>query len=264
MEDDEEGFSVGRRANKKHSAVFGVKGDESSSESDEVSLSRRIRSRRAIDNSDKDQAHTKKVNVKRIRQIARTVFSTSESGSEEVESTHNARRPRSKRMIISDEDEGESAWLMSKGVTKKISFQKKVTNTDHKQMGNEETSSESDNAHCKNEATDMLATMSTHAVSGDTENMSSEEEGMLKYKRLCKEEKSRNQTTTPINDKSCDRGKQTRSSTRLKEKLEMKGSMKLPERRKILDKIEDSTPQKDSFKNRRTEPRKLINSFFKE
>ena len=261
-EDDEEGFSVRRRRNKKHSAVFDENGDESISESDEVSLSRCIRPH-AID-SDKDQVHTKKINAKQIIKTARTVSSASESGGEEIEFTHKPRRPRNKRMVISDEDEDESARLRSKSFTKKIRFQKKATNAKHKQVKNEETSSESDVTHCKNEATDMLCTTSTNVDLGDPENMSSEEESVLKYKKVGNGDQSRNQNTTPINDQSCDRGKQSRSSTRLKEKLEMKGSMKLPERRKILDQIEDFTPQKDNFKKRRTEPRKLINSFFKE
>ena len=93
---------------------------------------------------------------------------------------------------------------------------------------------------------------------------SEEKDNVSEYNEIEQEISAKTNMATPNNIALSYSEQKTRSSTRLRKKLEMKGSMKLPERSKCLDQIESYTPEKDFSRKRKIEPRKLVNNFFKE
>jgi len=194
--------------------------------------------------------------VKRIQGTNKATAALSDSGSEyNQNSTHyTVKQCSHKKMLLSSSDEdGPNLDLDSQPSTKKR------TSRDKSGRGKK-----THKKATRVELADSDLSPEDGQIDTDDSMVAGDEEALLENDGKPKEAQNSNQLRTPINSKSCDNGKQTRSSTRLRLKQDRKGSMKLPERREILDKIPDVTPENDGRKRPKVEPRRLINNFFKE
>ena len=79
-----------------------------------------------------------------------------------------------------------------------------------------------------------------------------------------KEKEDDSEIKTPENHEDTTVNKGRRSSIRVKQKLNSRGSFKMPDRKKILDSIEDYYPEKEFVLKRRLSPKRLANNFLKE
>ena len=79
-----------------------------------------------------------------------------------------------------------------------------------------------------------------------------------------KENEDDSEMKTPENHEETTVHKGRRSSIRVKQKLNSRGSFKMPDRKKILDSIEDYSPEKELVLKRRLSPKRLANNFLKE
>ena len=211
---------------------------------------------RANSNQTKSKSIAENSKVTRIQCTNKATAVLSDSGSEDKQISNHCtvRRYSHRKMLLSSSDEdGPSLDLDSQPSTKKVTLQDESI----RRKGTLKKNIRADLA-----GSDVI--FEDDQIDNDDSMIAGEEETLLENDGKPNEAQNSNQLRTPINKKSYEDGKQTRSSTRLKIKQERKGSMKLPERREILDKIPDVTPEKDGRKRPKVEPRRLINNFFKE
>lgn len=79
-----------------------------------------------------------------------------------------------------------------------------------------------------------------------------------------KESNDDSEMKTPENYEHTTVSKGRRSSTRVRQIQNSRGSFKMPDRKKILDSIEDYCPEKEFVLKRRLSPKRLANNFLKE